>query len=33
MSLLEKNNKGLFESNRQKATNLIQLITKEYHLG
>jgi hypothetical protein len=30
--LLIKNNVVVFESNRQKATNLIQLIEKEYHL-
>ena len=29
---LIKNNAVVFESNRQKATNLIQLIKKEYHL-
>jgi uncharacterized protein YpmS len=29
---LIKRNADVFESNRQKATNLIQLIKKEYHL-
>ena len=29
---LIKSNSDVFESNRQKATNLIQLIKKEYHL-